>query len=305
MPTFDFEDGLFPSSWLNADDEPWQVTTEDDNGGTQSLAANNTISDSQISSCYIIGDFEAGDFDCDYKISSENGFDFGFIVLDGVAVVDEVTGAGSWTAMTQQSISAGIHVIQFLFVKDGSSGSGTDTFYIDNVVLPTFTDLSADTDKITLASTVFTNDVTTPWVNAPSGGSSNSPFIGAESAGSSSLTYTSDSGAPAGDVFFVGFSTGSGASTLQLLIDSTVEQTNPTGQMFQGESYAPLAPIHAVTSGSHDYEILANASDMYAFLFYEPGFTVAAAGRIMSSLANAGGLAGRGGIAGKGGGLAG
>lgn len=278
MSTFNFENGLFPSSWKNADGLPWQVTTEESDGGTFSLASNNSITNRQISSCYIIGDFEAGDFDLRYMISSESNFDFGYVVVDGVAVLDHISGSVAWTTMPTHALTAGIHIIQFVYIKDNSSSSGTDAFYVDNVVLPLFTQIDNDIDYVDLSSTVFSNSSTAPAVPATITGDRNTPFYGAEAPSSGSgdtlLSYTSPADSPAGVMLFTGFAN-DGSGTCKLFIDSTEVQSD-TGSFFTsggGGLRAPVGHYQSVSSGSHLYEIkLSDGSDSRAYMFYEPSF---------------------------------
>lgn len=286
MPTFNFEDGLFPSSWKNADGEPWQTTTEESDGGTFSLASNNTLSDRQISSCYIIGDFDAGDFDLRYFCSSEGNFDFGYVVVDGVAILNHISGSVPWTTMTTHALSAGVHIIQFVYIKENSTGGGNDAFYVDNVSLPNFTAIDSDVDYIDPINTVFTQTSGTPLLQAPTTGDRNTPFSGAivDTSGAAHtdiISYTSPSDSPAGKMFYVGFSD-IGGGTIKLFIDNA-EVASDQGTFFAGNIgnlRAPIGHYQSVSSGAHTYRIEMEESTLTtrAYIFYEPSFTSSGGG---------------------------
>jgi hypothetical protein len=242
-----------------------------------------TITHEEMSSIYIAGDFAAGDFDCFYKASSESGGnDVGYIIVDGVTVASD-SGAGSWTAMTTQTLSAGVHFIQFVYTKDNSTNSNDDTFYIDDIVLPAFTEVNYEDFPGGVVPSVgdWTNDATDPWQSSTG---STADINGLKSKtsladdGTSTLTYVSSSGAPAGDVIMAGFADSeSGFDIFQLKID-TVEVFSDSGN--HSAVRAPLGFFGSVTSGSHTYEFIyskdgggADSQDAgFVNLFYEPGF---------------------------------
>jgi len=288
MATFDFEDGLIPASFTNGDNAPWINTSAQANGGTKSMKSADSLGNRRMSSLFIIGDFAAGDFDCSYLVSSENNFDFGYIVVDGTEIV-KVSGAGSWTAMTQQSLSAGVHVIQFSFIKDASSASGDDAFYIDDITLPSFTDLGGDIDKITIGSTVFTNDPAEPWTATVQTGADNTPFTGASCPTSGAadvdkvLEYDSPSDSPAGTMF-VGGHTDNATDKFEIYIDDSLVYTD--SGVFGG-GRASRGFLQAVTSGTHNYKIVGEElSSARAYMFYEPSFTEVVGGAVIPVIMN-------------------
>lgn len=287
MPTYDFEDGLIPSDFKNADTNAWTNTTDDSNGGTHSMKANGSAL--ELSSIYIIFELDSGgDFDCDYRIVSEASNDLGYIVVDGVAVVDGVSGAGSWTAMTTQTLSAGVHVIQFQYIKDGNVDTSDDTFYIDNIVLPTadFT-IKDDTEFFSggaIPASGWTNDSTELW---ESSGAEPTPFTGLGSedglgdSETSTLIYDSPSDSPAGDWFFLGRADSEeNFDFFKVYVDS-VEIYSDSGQF--SNKRASVGFLASITSGTHEYKFeyskdgsALRASDRaYLYGFFEPSMAAA------------------------------
>ncbi len=296
MPTFDAEDGLIPSTFLNSDVRPWINTSAQANGGTKSFSSNGTVLDIESSSMYIVGDFDAGDFDCDYLVSSESSSDFGVITVDGVEQV-KVSGAGSWTAMTSVTLSAGKHIIQFAYYKDQSTSLNDDTFYIDNIVVPAFTDIKGDLNIIAgvvPTGTGYVNDATHPWI---ADASSSSVFDGIQAGnggtGSSTSTfqYTSDSGAPAG-VFMalLTIESETGFDFASVEIDSTEVFSHSESR----HTY-PRVIVETVTSGSHVYDFIYtkdSSGDLGADtgvleFFFEPDFETASVTSALTGTATA------------------
>jgi len=292
MPTFDFEDGLIPSEFRNSDERPWVDTTVTANGGTHSMKAG-AVSNSEMSSIFIFANFAAGDFDCDYRVSSESGFDRGYIIVDGVQIVN-ASGNGSWTAMPTQTFSAGVHFIQFVYTKDDGVSSNDDTFYIDNVVLPAITDISDLVEDFPGGAVPsrdeWVNDGTNPWQSStgtPADIHGLKSKTSLANNGTSTLTYNSPTGSPAGVVFMAGFADSEqGFDFFKLLIDD-VEVYSDSGEFFNEEEIrTPLGYFSTVTSGTHKYEFeyskdgsaLGGLDSGFLNLFSEPGYDLSATG---------------------------
>jgi hypothetical protein len=114
-------------------DADWVVDTSDPNTGTysaHSAAIGNNASSSVTLSVNLAS---AGSISGDIRVSSESGFDFFRVLVDGAEV-------GSWSgnvAWTNGSfpLTAGAHTITFRYTKDGSLTGGSDRAWIDNVVV--------------------------------------------------------------------------------------------------------------------------------------------------------------------------
>ena len=281
MIMYDFEDGLFPSDFKNSTSHPWVNTTDDSNGGTHCLKSGNLNVGRTTSAFYIIGDFKSGNFICDYRISSEQDYDFGYIIVDGVAIVDLQSGDGSWVTMPAYNLSAGIHTIQFIYVKDNSTNSNSDSFFIDNITLPDFTNIANKVD-------FFDTGVPSGWVNDPAkpwkaGSKMQTPFAGIESADildneSSTIKYISSQNSKSGKVFFFGCADSEAGDQLKFYIDG-VEVYSDEGRFYDSPNRPPKGYFGSVSTGSHEYKWAysknssgALASDTgYVWGFYEPG----------------------------------
>ncbi|MBL5981771.1 hypothetical protein NAAC61_06795 [Petrotoga sp. 8T1HF07.NaAc.6.1] len=67
----------------------------------------------------------------DLKVSSEEGWDFFYLYIDGDLKYSD-SGETGWYTVSLP-ISDGVHEITFAYVKDGAVSEGDDTAYIDNV----------------------------------------------------------------------------------------------------------------------------------------------------------------------------
>ncbi len=70
-----------------------------------------------------------------YKVSSEEFWDFLTIQLNGVDVISPISGEVDWTNLTFDLVPSSVNTIDFIYSKDGSSGSGVDAAYIDDIVV--------------------------------------------------------------------------------------------------------------------------------------------------------------------------
>jgi hypothetical protein len=70
----------------------------------------------------------------DYKTSTEENFDWLFVVLDG-QLIDRFSGTNAWTTRQFYIEGAGSHEIKFIYFRDHADSGGTDQCWIDNVAL--------------------------------------------------------------------------------------------------------------------------------------------------------------------------
>lgn len=132
-PTANFETGTLPSGWVSWGDSPWLVTTEAAAEGTYSVRSGR-IGDGQQSILRFSGEFRDGEASFMYMVSSEAGWDFLEFYVDGVLQV-KWSGEIPWTEYRFQ-IGAGIHTLEWRYVKDSSGSSGLDASFIDVIRLP-------------------------------------------------------------------------------------------------------------------------------------------------------------------------
>ncbi|MCB9603444.1 MAG: hypothetical protein H6721_21490 [Sandaracinus sp.] len=68
-----------------------------------------------------------------YNVSSEDGYDYFRILLDGTQVFED-SGVSGWTQWTR-SVAAGSHTLELRYVKDINTTEGSDTVWVDDVDL--------------------------------------------------------------------------------------------------------------------------------------------------------------------------
>ena len=79
------------------------------------------------------GETGDGQISFDYFVSSEQGFDFLVVFLDGV---QRESWSGQQEGTQSFPVTAGTHVLRFDYDKDGSSLGGLDLAWVDNICWP-------------------------------------------------------------------------------------------------------------------------------------------------------------------------
>lgn len=102
----------------------------------------------------------AGDvFAFDLKVSSEEGFDFFTMSVNG-EIVKALSGEKDWTSFAYEFPADGEYLIELAYVKDDYTGSGEDTVWLDNTRVLSGDDaaaaLAANPSYPTAAETSFT-----------------------------------------------------------------------------------------------------------------------------------------------------
>lgn len=119
----------------------WHVST--DAGAYQGLYSlkANQIEDDQTASVEMTGTFAAGNVSFRVKVSSEASFDTLRFYIDEVLQTPQWSGTANtaWQLSPSYAISAGPHVLRWIYVKDSSGSVGLDTVYLDGLVTPAFT----------------------------------------------------------------------------------------------------------------------------------------------------------------------
>jgi subtilisin family serine protease len=132
LPAPIFEDD-FESGILNWDTGDNAATIIDDNGNKIiSFPDIDDDEESYISTTVTLDSATYGyKFVFDYKVSSEEGWDFLFVYVDGEVVFKD-SGDVDWTTK-EISLSEGTHEIKIAYVKDGAVSKGSDTAWVDNI----------------------------------------------------------------------------------------------------------------------------------------------------------------------------
>ena len=128
-----FETGDFSLfDWQIDPNYPWTITTIDPYEGTYCMKSGGAGVNNVISNMTVTVNIPAdGEMSFFGKISSEQGWDYGYFFIDGTQM-GSYTGAGSWGERTFP-ITAGDHTFQWRYEKDGSVNNNDDCFYVDYI----------------------------------------------------------------------------------------------------------------------------------------------------------------------------
>jgi hypothetical protein len=129
----DFETGDFSQfDWQLDGAYPWSITTNNPYEGTYCMKSGGAGVANVVSNMTVTVNIPAdGIMSFFGKISSENNWDYGYFFIDGVQK-GQYTGAGSW-GEKRFDITAGDHIFQWRYTKDGSVNSNDDCFYVDYI----------------------------------------------------------------------------------------------------------------------------------------------------------------------------
>jgi hypothetical protein len=138
----------------------WTRVTNDGNGDLFS-AKSGAISHNEISILQVtkITTQASTLLQYDYKTSTEEGFDYLHIVVDG-QILARHSGTNAWTTNQVYIHGIGSKVIQFIYYKDTSNDGGTDEVWVDNVGLYNVTEAAvSNTQTVFNAPTTFTDNI--------------------------------------------------------------------------------------------------------------------------------------------------
>jgi len=132
-----FETGnLTKLPWVTSGNGVWSVKTTTKHGGLYAVEAPASIGDNQSASLEVSANCAAGNISFWYSVSSEPNYDYLRFYVDGVQ-------KGAWAgsvpwSQTSVAVTAGTHTFKWVYSKDGSVSTGSDTAWIDDIVFPTF-----------------------------------------------------------------------------------------------------------------------------------------------------------------------
>ncbi len=133
----DFETGDFSAlPWVLTGDANWTIISDSNVYQGVYSAKSGAISDSQSSSI----EFTIDTGDCEiisfyYKVSSEEGFDgLNFYIDEDSKIIGGLSGELDWSEISF-NFPAGVHTFKWKYFKDGSSSSGSDCAWLDNIRL--------------------------------------------------------------------------------------------------------------------------------------------------------------------------
>ena len=138
--SYDFESGTFEPEWSVSGAPNWAIVADTRLGGQQ-LAKASTISNNQESRMTLdVSQLPASSGTFQYSVSSESNYDYLLFCIDN-------TGCSRFSGYSQQwsgtvnnaqhtfSIPANAQTLTWKYVKDGSLSSGSDTAWVDDIVI--------------------------------------------------------------------------------------------------------------------------------------------------------------------------
>ncbi len=140
-----FENNVLTNDWQQGAtaDASWQISSSAASDGIVSLQAA-AIGDNQVAEINLQNYFAFGYLFFDYKVSTENHFDWLTVSLDGEQVL-RLSGDHDWQ-LHYIRIPEGMHTVSFSYDKDFSVSSAQDTVWVDNVRFGLLSDQDTDQD---------------------------------------------------------------------------------------------------------------------------------------------------------------
>ena len=160
----DFESGSLGSGWTTSGDEPWSIVSSTANLGGMYSAQSGPITHNQQSKLEIVVNAVNGTGSFDYDVSTESNWDFLVFCIDNSNGCLRTSGyTARWSGVTTGTytfnVVSGFHTYTWVYWKDSSVSSNSDTVWIDDVDIPVptgITNLDPDDDN---DGTVDENDL--------------------------------------------------------------------------------------------------------------------------------------------------
>ena len=136
-----FEDGNAGAYWDYSGDENWAINN---NGysSTYSMRSGNISDGESTAISFTLENAEDDEISFMRKVSTEADYDYLMFYIDG-NMQDQWAGEEDWNQETY-AISAGIHTFKWEYIKDQAVSDGDDSAWIDNIIFPTGSEVSAE-----------------------------------------------------------------------------------------------------------------------------------------------------------------
>ncbi|RJU91428.1 MAG: hypothetical protein DWC01_03780, partial [Candidatus Poseidoniales archaeon] len=137
---YDFESGSFEPEWSLGGTSNWAIRADTRLGGAQ-LAKAGTITHNQESSMTLdVSQLPAASGTFDYSVSSEGSFDYLIFCIDNPNCSRFSGYTSRWsgtvgTSTASFSLPASAQSVTWKYTKDGSVNSGSDTAWVDDIVI--------------------------------------------------------------------------------------------------------------------------------------------------------------------------
>lgn len=173
--TANFDSGV-PAEFAAATTAGWTVVSDADSGASTSSALKSAAIGNSAATSFafsVDGDPDGtSTLNIRYRVSSEGGFDYFRVYVDGGSPVYSDSGnTGAYEASTAISIPSGTHSVSFEYSKDGSNAVGSDCVFISQVIYPkTITDPYVQGNVVTYSGKTYLclvdNTTDTPGTSA-------------------------------------------------------------------------------------------------------------------------------------------
>ena len=149
LESYDFENGLIPTNWINDVTYPW-IVSQNTSSGDYCIKSGNSGVHNSISSIQTMVEFVgAGTVSFDALCQGEGTttiWDKCIFSIDGEAQFNHGAEVSDWNHYSF-FVTAGMHTFEWSYIKDGSVDPTGDAFSIDNVVFTNdiaFTEISGN-----------------------------------------------------------------------------------------------------------------------------------------------------------------
>ena len=138
--SYDFESGAFAPEWTLSGTSNWAIQADTRLQGAR-LAKAGTIGNSQESSMTLdVSQVPAGSGSFRYSVSSESSFDYLLFCIDNTACSRYSGYSNRWSGTVNNgqhtfNLPATAQALTWKYVKDGSISSGSDTAWVDDIVI--------------------------------------------------------------------------------------------------------------------------------------------------------------------------
>ena len=110
---------------------PWEPVSID---GRNAAKSGNAGVSSSSSSMYLVLNMQSGEtMSFDWKVSSENNYDYLNFYVNGNLYGNRICGTTNWATVTYTADADGTYTFEWSYTKDTSVNSGNDCGYVDNV----------------------------------------------------------------------------------------------------------------------------------------------------------------------------
>ncbi|WP_461422263.1 M4 family metallopeptidase [Ketobacter sp.] len=135
-------EGEIAEDWSLESSNPnrgWKVNGQWSSEGSEGFKADR-VPDGERAVAQLRRLFEEGVLTLDYRVSSEEQFDFFQIIVDGNELISV---SGEQSDSVRIELDRGVHTLQFIYVKDADTAANADAAWIDNLK---FEGVSVDND---------------------------------------------------------------------------------------------------------------------------------------------------------------